>query len=122
MDKARLSIISIQARLWRYIEACFLPASLLSMSRRITPMTRAAPQFFDEPPQSLKITPYDHAHRVLYIRLLDADRDGADWREAVQVLFGLDPDRDPERCRQIHAAHLARAKWMTHTGYRQLLD
>jgi hypothetical protein len=24
--------------------------------------------------------------------LLDSARDGADWREAVQILFGLDPD------------------------------
>ncbi len=85
-------------------------------------MARATPPFFNEPPQGTKITPYDHAHRVLYIRLLDADRDGADWREVVQILFGLDPDRDPERCRHIHAAHLARAKWMTQVGYRQLLD
>jgi hypothetical protein len=31
-------------------------------------------------------------HMALYLRLLDAARDGADWREAVQILFGLDPE------------------------------
>jgi hypothetical protein len=25
-----------------------------------------------------------------------AARDGADWREAVQILFGLDPELDPD--------------------------
>jgi hypothetical protein len=59
---------------------------------------------------------------TLYLRLLDADRDGADWREAVQILFGLDPEREPQRCRHMHETHLARAKWMSHTGYRQLLN
>ena len=44
-----------------------------------------------------------------------------DWREAVQILFGLDPKYEPERCRQIHDAHLARALWMNEHGYRELI-
>lgn len=58
---------------------------------------------------------------VLYLRLLDAARDGADWREAVQILFNLDPDLDPQRCRLIHDSHLARARWMSERGYRELV-
>lgn len=84
-------------------------------------MGHSTPQFLDEPSQGQKLTSYDREHMTLYLRLLDADRDGADWREAVQILFGLDPDLDPEKCRQIHHAHLARAKWMTEHGYRDLL-
>ena len=84
-------------------------------------MTHSAPQFLDEPPPGQGLTPYDREHMTLYLRLLDAARDGADWREAVQILFGLDPTHDPERCRRIHDSHLARARWMTHTGYRHLL-
>ena len=84
-------------------------------------MTRSSPQFLDEPPPGQGLTPYDREHMTLYLRLLDAARDGADWREAVQILFGLDPAHDPERCRRIHDSHLARARWMTHTGYRHLL-
>jgi hypothetical protein len=57
----------------------------------------------------------------LYLRLLDADADGADWREAVPILFGIDPDQEPERARLIHNTHLARARWMTERGYRQLV-
>jgi len=58
---------------------------------------------------------------VLYLRLLDSARDGADWREAVRVLFGLNPEHEPERCRLIHDTHLARARWMTEHGYRELV-
>lgn len=77
--------------------------------------------FEDTAPAGQELTAYDKAHVKLYARLLDADADGADWAEAVQVLFGLDPARDPDRCRLIHDSHLARARWMTHTGYRHLL-
>ena len=75
----------------------------------------------DEPPISQTLTAYDREHMVLYLRLLDSSRDGADWREAVQILFGLDPRCEPERCRQIHDAHLARALWMNEHGYRELI-
>lgn len=84
-------------------------------------MTQSAPQFFDEPPPGQGLTPYDREHMVLYLRLLDAARDGADWREAVQILFNLDPDLDPQRCRLIHDSHLARARWMSERGYRELV-
>lgn len=77
--------------------------------------------FLDEPPVSQTLTSYDRKHVKLYMRLLDAERDGADWREVVHVLFGLDPDCDPERLRSVHDAHLARAHWMTEQGYRELV-
>ena len=80
------------------------------------------PTFEDCPPDSLRLTSYDERHLVTYIRLLDADEEGADWQEAVQVIFGLDPKQEPERARAVHASHLARARWMTKTGYRHLLE
>ena len=84
-------------------------------------MGRAAPAFLNKPPESRTLTPYDREHMVLYMRLLDSARDGADWREVVQALFDLDPDQDPDHCRSIHDAHLARARWMTEQGYRELV-
>lgn len=84
-------------------------------------MGQATQTFLDEPPSGETLTSYDREHMKLYMRLLDAERNGADWREAVGILFGLDPVQDPERCRHIHAAHLARAKWMTEHGYRELV-
>lgn len=84
-------------------------------------MGRATQNYLDEPPPGDALTPYDREHMKLYMRLLDAERDGADWREAVQVLFGLDPDSDPARSRTIHDSHLARAHWMSECGYRELV-
>lgn len=77
--------------------------------------------FLDEPPESAALTDYDRAHAKLYLRLLDAAAEGADWREVASVLFKLDPEVDPERARRVHDTHLARARWMTEHGYRQLL-
>ena len=41
--------------------------------------------FLNEPPDSAVLTPYDREHMKLYLRLLDAATDGADWREAGAV-------------------------------------
>ncbi len=78
-------------------------------------------QFLDAPPEGQKLTDYDRDHMTLYLRLLDSARAGADWRESIQVLFGLDPDSSPERCRRVYDAHLARARWMSEHGYRELV-
>lgn len=82
-------------------------------------MTKQA--FLDEPPPSEQLTDYDRAHLKTYIRLLDAEADGADWEEVVRVIFGLDPAGEPERAERIHKSHLSRARWMTESGYRKLL-
>jgi hypothetical protein len=74
------------------------------------------------PPQSDSITPYDESHFVTYLRLLDANAEGADWREVVQIVFEFDPGPDSEFARQVHDNHLKRAIWMTETGYRLLLE
>ena len=84
-------------------------------------MGHETPHFLDDPPASEQLTTYDREHMILYLRLLDASRDGADWREAVEILFGLDPNCDPQRCRHMHDTHLARAQWMTEQGYRYLV-
>lgn len=50
-----------------------------------------------------------------------AEEEGADWREVVSVIFGLDAAREPDRAKVVHDSHLARARWMSEAGYRQLL-
>ncbi|RWM32012.1 MAG: DUF2285 domain-containing protein [Mesorhizobium sp.] len=77
--------------------------------------------FDDTAPTGDKLTDYDRSHVKLYMRLFDADADGADWREVVKVLFGIDPAKEPQRARRVHDNHLARARWMTRNGYRHLL-
>jgi hypothetical protein len=81
----------------------------------------AVPTFDDAPPDLPHVTPYDERHLRTYLRLLDAAEEGADWREVVQILFGLDAAREPERARTVHDSHLARARWISHVGYRDLL-
>ncbi|GBQ91218.1 hypothetical protein AA23498_1121 [Acetobacter nitrogenifigens DSM 23921 = NBRC 105050] len=78
--------------------------------------------FQDHPPVTARVNPYDEQHLELYLRLLIAEEEGADWREVVEVLFGLDPAREPERARAVHDSHLARARWMTEAGYQHLLE
>jgi len=50
--------------------------------------------FDDIAPTGDEFTEYDRTHVKLYLRLFDADADGADWREMAKVLFGIDPARD----------------------------
>lgn len=82
-------------------------------------MTSSA--FLDSPPDSTELTDYDRARMKEYMRVIDAATEGADWREAVAVIFGIDPEVEPDRARRVHDSHLARARWMTEHGYRQLL-
>ena len=53
--------------------------------------------FEDRPPQLDRVSSYDEKHLASYIRLLDAEAEGADWREAVSIIFGLDPKRTGAR-------------------------
>ena len=79
------------------------------------------PAVADIAPADAKLTVYDEQHLITYLRLLDADADGADWREVTQVVLHIDPAQEPTRARRVFDSHLARAKWMTEHGYRQLL-
>ena len=80
-----------------------------------------APPVSDAPPDADVLTRYDEQHLVTYLRLLDADAEGADWTEAASVVLHINPSREPERARRAWETHLARAKWMTEHGYRHLL-
>lgn len=72
-------------------------------------------------PTDPALTGYDQEHLVTYLRLLDADTEGADWREVTRIVLHIDPEREPDRARHAFDSHLARAKWMTEQGYRHLL-
>lgn len=78
--------------------------------------------FEDTAPTGPALTDYDRSHIKLYARLLDASADGADWQEAVSVLFGIDPVQEPDRACHVHDSHLARARWLAASGYKDLLD
>ena len=79
------------------------------------------PPVDDQAPDDDVLTRYDREHLLTYLRLLDADADGADWAEVARVVLHIDPLREPERAKRAWESHLARAKWMTEQGYRNLL-
>jgi hypothetical protein len=79
------------------------------------------PPVSDTGPVEAALTGYDEQHLITYLRLLDADAEGADWREVANLVLHIDPEREPERAKRAWETHLARAKWMTESGYRHLL-
>lgn len=79
------------------------------------------PDVDDSAPDDKSLTIYDEEHIITYMRLLDADAAGADWRKVAKIVLHIDPDREPDRARHAFESHLARAKWMTEHGYRHLL-
>jgi hypothetical protein len=76
----------------------------------------------DAAPTADSLTGYDERHAVTYLRLLDADAEGADWREVAKIVLHIDPSREHDRARRAWESHLARARWMTEKGYRHLLQ
>ena len=76
----------------------------------------------DFAPQDDVLTDYDRQHFATYLRLLDAESEGADWAEVARIVLNIDPQEDPTRARRAWESHLARAKWMTEHGYRHLLE
>ncbi|SER00252.1 DUF2285 domain-containing protein [Sphingobium sp. YR768] len=77
--------------------------------------------FEDRAPDASHVTAYDERHHRTYWRLLDAAAEKADWCEAVRIIFGIDPAIEPDRARLVYDSHLARARWMSETGYRHYL-
>jgi hypothetical protein len=71
------------------------------------------PDVADTAPSDSVLTVYDEEHVITYLRLLDADAEGADWREVARVVLHLDPEQESDRARRAFDSHLARAKWMT---------
>ena len=69
------------------------------------------PDVVDLAPTGSTLTTYDEEHVVTYIRMLDADREGADWREVSRIVLHIDPEQQPDRARRAFDSHLARAKW-----------
>ncbi len=71
-------------------------------------------------PSSDNITSYDREHFKLYLRLLDAEEDDVHWKVVAEKIMGLKlGGPSTKSCWQ---SHLQRAKWMSNSGYRQLLD
>lgn len=79
------------------------------------------PPVDDHAPGGAALTDYDRKHLITYLRLLDAEADGADWREVARIVLGRDALAEPERAHATWKSHLDRARWMSASGYRALL-
>ena len=79
------------------------------------------PSVSDAAPTEAILTAYDEQHLLTYLRLLDAEADGADWREVAKIVLHIDAAREHDRARKAWETHLARAHWMIETGYQHLL-
>jgi hypothetical protein len=51
-------------------------------------------------PSDTALTRYDEEHVITYLRLLDANADGADWREVSRIVLHIDAEREPDRARR----------------------
>lgn len=74
------------------------------------------PDVADTAPTEQILTAYDREHVVTYTRLLQADSEGADWREVARIVLHVDPEREPDRAWNAYLTHLQRAKWVTEQG------
>jgi len=84
-------------------------------------MSKMAP-LADEVPWSTRLTEYDEAHFLVYLRLLDARSKGASDEEMVRIIVEADPNKKPDKALKSMRSHLERARWMTEEGYRGLFD
>jgi len=88
------------------------------MTKRPIPLD---PPVDDVAPTGAVLTGYDHDHLATYLRLLDAEAEGVDWREVARIVLHIDPESEPDRAKRAWETHLARAKWMTEHGHAHLL-
>ena len=80
------------------------------------------PDVSDLAPSGPALTEYDEEHVITYLRLLDADEDGADWRQVSRIVLHIDAEREPARARRAFDTHFERAKWMSDIGWQQFLE
>lgn len=74
------------------------------------------PDVADVAPNEPAPTAYDEQHVITYVRLLQAESEGADWMEVARLVLHMDPEQEPDRARSAYQSHLARAKWVTEQG------
>ncbi|MCK1268819.1 MULTISPECIES: DUF2285 domain-containing protein [unclassified Bradyrhizobium] len=74
------------------------------------------PDVADAAPTDQILTAYDEQHVVTYIRLLQAESEGAEWMEVARVVLHIDAEREPDRAMRAYQSHLARAQWVTEQG------
>lgn len=75
-----------------------------------------------EPPEVDSVTEYDRAHFATYLSLLYAAGEGENDQEMARNILRIDPEKEPQRARQVLESHLKRARWLAESGYQSLLE
>lgn len=74
------------------------------------------PSVADVAPAEPMLTSYDEQHAITYVRLLQANGEGADWREVARIVLHIDPTTEPDRAFNAYRSHLSRAQWVSEQG------
>lgn len=72
-------------------------------------------------PSAKRLTAYDEAHLITYLRLLDANASGERGTGLLQIVLDDNPALSQLQAGRAVASHLKRALWISATGYRQFL-
>lgn len=72
-------------------------------------------------PGAKSLTPYDEAHLVTYLRLLDANAGGERTDAMAQIILDANPTLTERQARRAVTSHLKRAQWISEEGYRDFL-
>jgi hypothetical protein len=91
---------------------CQAPKAKLRSTFAIMPRQKPPldPDVADTAPSDSVLTVYDEEHIITCLRLLDANAEGADWKEVARIVLRIDPDREPAPAPNAFESHLARAK------------
>jgi hypothetical protein len=85
-------------------------------------MAEIEPRIRAEAPSDEELTYYDRQHFLTYARLLDADKEGADWRLSADKILQRDVEDDPHGAELCYRSHLARARWVIGAGLDKIQD
>jgi hypothetical protein len=73
------------------------------------------PDVADTAPSDPVLTVYDEEHLITYLRLLDAEFDGADWRDVARIVLHINPEHESDRARRA-----SRAIYRAPNGWRSM--
>jgi hypothetical protein len=85
----KISFVTLKRLFQQYLPLAEVNALIRSPRRRCRGAflrSRAVLDVADAAPSGCALTPYDEEHLVTYLRLLDADAEGADWRVDVESI------------------------------------
>jgi hypothetical protein len=73
-------------------------------------------------PTDAIVTDYDQSHFLTYARVLDAERDGLDWKAGLTTILHRDFGNDLTAGKTCWDSHVARAHWIVKSGIAKFLE